>query len=458
MSDDPSDNLDHKVALFRYGLIADLIHAEIPQRGEHTGLWKKLREKADQDYDIPGSSRRRVRPETIRFWLRLYRRQGFDGLLPKTRADRGTTRNIPLWVADRLQTIKEEHPDYSVPMVIQEARRPTDSVEPVDESVALPPSTVHRLLSRAGLMQKPKGEPTSLDRRKFVYEQAGELWMSDVMHGPLVVVDTGRRKRKAYLIAFIDDATRIVPFATFALSENTSAFLPVLEQAMLRRGIPKRLYVDNGAAFRSHHLALVCARLGVTLIHAKPYKPQGKGKQERWFRTVRSRFLPTLKEADLASLETLNRRFWTWVEGEYHQTPHHGLDGQTPFERWAMHSQDVRMPSSNESLRELFLFEQKRRVHNDRTVSLDGTLYEVDASLVGQTVLLKYQPDCQKQGIEVWHQGRRIERAKPVDAYANCFVKRNSDTGLLVASDREPKPPVSFTSLRVRDLNPRGES
>ena len=108
---------------------------------------------------------------------------------------------------------------------------------------------------------------------------------------------------RAYLIAFLDDATRVVPYCAFALSENTQAFLPVFKQALMRRGIPQRLYVDNGANYRSQHLALVCAKLGVALIHARPYQPQGKGKMERWFRTVRAQLLSRLTAADTDSLE-----------------------------------------------------------------------------------------------------------------------------------------------------------
>ena len=133
-----------------------------------------------------------------------------------------------------------------------------------------------------------------------------------------------RTKHKTYLIAFIDDATRVIPYAAFAASENTRAFLPVLKQAVLRRGLPERLYVDNGANYRSQHLSLVCAKLGVALIHARPYRPQGKGKIERWFKTVRAQLLTRLTEADTQSLDALNRRLWAWTEGEYHQTPHHG--------------------------------------------------------------------------------------------------------------------------------------
>jgi len=436
-----SQSPETQIALFRYGLIADLIH--LP-RGKGSRLYAKLREKAALEYTIPGTHRTRVEVETIRDWLGQYRRGGFDALKPKPRSDIGACRSIPQEVVDVLVSLKEEHPSYSVAMVLDEARRSGR----VSSELALPPATVHRHLSRAGVMSKPAEEPTSKDRRHFAFEKAGELWMSDVMHGPAVSVD-GRRKRKTYLIALIDDATRMIPFAAFALSENTSAFLPVLQQAILRRGIPKRLYVDNGSAFRSHHLALCCAKLGITLIHARAYQPQGKGKQERWFRTVRMQLMPQLAQADLSSLDSLNRRLWAWVEGEYHQTPHRGLAGMTPFDAWASRSDEVRLPDDAATTRELFLFEQKRKVQRDRTISLSGVVYEVDTSLVGETVTLRFDPSRRGRPVDVYFKGRKIEQAKRVDLYANCFVRRDHTTKALHPDRRLDNPPAG---LPLRDL------
>jgi putative transposase len=302
-----------------------------------------------------------VAVETLRDWLSAYKAGGFDALRPKPRADIGTARGIPGPLCDLLVMLKDDHRDWSVAMVIDTAKQ----MDKQAAAMALPVSTVHRLLSRAGVMGKWPEDPTAKDRRRFAYAQAGELWMSDVMHGPAVVVG-GRRKQKTYLIGLLDDATRVVPYAAFALSENASAFLPVLKQGVMRRGIPQRLYVDNGAAYRSHHLSLVCARLGVTLIHARPYQPAGKGKQERFFRTVRMQLLPTLGEADLGSLDALNRRLWAWVEGEYHQAPHKGLDGQTPLDAWAMRSGEVRSVGPELDLREMFLLQAQRRVRARR--------------------------------------------------------------------------------------------
>jgi hypothetical protein len=272
--------------------------------------------------------------------------------------------------------------------------------------------------------------------------------MSDVMHGPVVTAENGR-KRKSYLIGLLDDATRIVPYAAFALSENTAAFLGVLQQALLRRGVPKRLYVDNGAAYRSNHLSLVCAKLGITLIHARPYQPQAKGKQERWFRTVRMQLLPTLGAADLLSLEALNRRLWAWVEGEYHMSPHRGLDGITPLDRWTMAASEIRLVSPECDLDELFLFELKRRVQRDRTVSLHGVVYEVDASLVGETVSLRFDPSRRGRPVDVYFKGRKVEQAKRVDLYANCFVRRDHTTKALHPDQRLDDPPAGLPLRRL---------
>jgi putative transposase len=413
------DRIDEKrqqqlVALFRYGCIADFVHLAPGTRG----TYEKIREKAALEYQIPGSGRTRVAAETIRGWLKQYRRGGFDALLPQPRSDNGCSRVLPQEVTDLLVSIKDAHRDFSVQMVIDDAR----ASKKVPAEMVLAPSTVHRLLAARGLMQKqvPAAEA---DRRRFEFEKAGDLWMSDVMHGPSVPVE-GKSKRKTYLIAFIDDATRVIPFAAFALSENTQAFLPVLKQAIERRGIPKRLLVDNGAAYRSHHLSLVCAKLGTALIHARPFQPQSKGKQERWFRTVRMQLLPRLSAGDLSSLDALNRRLWAYVEGDYHHEPHRGLDGETPLDRWAKAGEEVRYPDRAMDLDDLFLLETKRRVQKDRTVSLYGRIYEVDATLVGETVTLRFDPSIVTRGVQVWADGKKVHEAKLVDVHANAFVKR----------------------------------
>lgn len=445
MTNDLEQQHRQALALFRYGLIADLI--QLPPGTQ--GLYARLQEKAAIPYTIPGSTRTRVAPETLRDWLKRYRHGGFEALLPKPRSDRGRPRLLPQAIADLLVSIKDDHPKLSVPLVIREAR--ASGHVPAD--LPLPPSTVHRLLTQAGLMRQDLNAPTERDRRRFAFQKAGELWMSDVMYGPTVFVGD-RTRRKTYLIAFLDDATRVIPYAAFALSENTQAFLPVFKQALMRRGLPLRLYVDNGANYRSHHLALVCAKLGIALIHARAYQPQGKGKLERWFRTLRAQLLTRLTPEDTRSLEALNRRLWAWVEGEYHHTPHRSLEGQTPLERWSNRADEVRFPDPTLELDEVFLFEVKRKVQKDRTVSLNGVVYEVEAALVGQNVTLRYDPAAPPgRPVQVWHEGQPIQLARPLDAYANCFVTRHRPSGTLSPNTAAPEPPSGLALRNLTDPN-----
>ena len=215
-----------------------------------------------------------------------------------------------------------------------------------------------------------------------------------------------------------------------------------------------RLFVDNGANYRSQQLALVCAKLGIALIHSRPYQPAGKGKIERFFRTLRAAVLAHLTAEATESLETLNRTLWAWVEGEYHQSPHRGLDGRTPLDQWALAGHDVRYPDPGTDLDDLFLFEAKRRVMKDRTVSLHGRLYEVDAVLVGQTVTLRYDPDAPpSRPIEVVHDAKPAGTATRLDAYANTAVKRDRPSWQLHCSTpaREPDPsPLAMRHLKEK--------
>ena len=439
---DADEKLRREVALFRYGLIADLVH--LPPGTP--GMGAKLQAKAEKQHTIPGTLRTRVAAETLRDWLQHYRRGGFDALYPKRRADLGRPRRLAPEAAELLIAIKTTHPTWSVRQVIGDAVASGQ----LPDGVRLAHSTVHRLLRAEGLMSKPTTATDGADRRRFSYRWAGQLWMSDVMHGPSFA--DGKRRRKSYLISFLDDATRVSPFSAFAHAENTVAFLPVFKQALIRRGVPQRLYVDNGANYRSQHLALICAKLGIALIHARPHQPAGKGKIERFFRTVRGQLLSALTAADSASLEALNRRLWAYLEGEYHQSPHRGLDGDTPLERWAAVGGEVRYLDAALDLDDLFLFEAKRRVMNDRTVSLNGRLYEVDPLLVGQTVILRYDPGVPPtRPLQVLHNGADAGLATILDAYANASVKRARPSRQIDVDTPAAQPPPSPLALRNLD-------
>ncbi len=400
---------DHatEVALFRYGVIMPLLDLAGAARG------RAMREQASRDWTIPGSRRTRIAESTMRDWVLIYRESGFEGLKPKRRRDRGKPRRLSDGDAGILITVRQDNPGLGVPDVVDRARAEHD----LSNGISL--SSVYRLFHAEGLMNPP---PPPRDRRRFAWEHAGELWMSDVMHGP--ACGDGRRRRKTCMIVILDDATRLVAWSAFAFSEDAASFLEVFKQALMRRGRPLRLYVDNGSACRSRQLAVICARLGIALIHATPYQPAGKGKIERYIRTCRQRFLPTLAEADRTSLDALNRRLAAWVEGEYHHTPHRGLDRMTPLDKGAASSSRVQLIGHDVDLDDLFLREVGRRVNKDRTVSLDNRLYEVAAELVGRRVTLRFDPHRPQQPLRVVVDGEDAGFAWPLDPHANARARR----------------------------------
>jgi hypothetical protein len=262
-------------------------------------------------------------------------------------------------------------------------------------------------------------EQAAVDRRRFEAQLPNDLWQSDVMHGPSVAVDG--KNRKTYLIAFIDDMSRLICHAQFYLSENLNAYLDALRQALLTRGLPRKLYVDNGPAFRSFHLHQITASLGIALIHAKPYQPQGKGKIERFFRTVRSDFLPAVRAQ---SLNDLNLALDCWIRDVYHNREHTST-GQTPLARYAAHCECVR--ATPKDLPDHFRQQARRRVAKDRTVSLAGRLFEAPIALIGKQITLFYHAHDPAR-VQARYEGKSYGMLTVVDLNVNCQVQREKDS------------------------------
>jgi len=397
-----------KIATFRFSIIGDLVTSNLGP-GEQERL---IREKARRKWQIPFSSRTHVSRSTILRWIRRYRRSGrkIESLYPDDRNDRGKSRAIDDETAQNLIQLRSEMPHAPVYALIEKA----DSRHLVTPGTHLSKTTVYRFLSRRGLMNGD--QPSVVDRRKFEAELPNDLWQSDVMHGPHVCFE-GKQK-KTYLIAFIDDHSRLIPYGAFFFSEGVTCYLQALEQAVLTRGLPRKLYVDNGSAFRSHHLELVTASLGIALIHATPYMPQGKGKIERFFRTVRSSFLSV---STANTLTDLNDTFRAWL-ADYHQKKH-SATGETPFARFTAHLECLRKAPDNITVH--FRTCARRRVAKDRTVSLNGKLYEAPVPLIGQQIELFFHPQ-NPEPVEAVFQQKSYGFLIPLDSGVNSRVKRNT--------------------------------
>lgn len=428
------ETLREQVALFRYGVISELVTRTLAP-GEKETLLTAI---AGKDWTIPGSGRTHVGRSTARDWVGLFERHGFDGLKPTVRSDAGESHVIPEQVQDHLIALRKERPTASVESVM----KAVTLAGKVPEGTRLRRSTVYRLLSRTSpAPPAPSGEPDAL---AFTYPNANDLWTSDLMHGPRLLVPGRRDGGKTYLYAFLDDATRMVPFAGFYGAENAACFQEAFKQGLLRRGVPRKLYCDNGSTFRTHHLAVICATLNVALIHSRPHRPRGRGKIERFFRHVRSAFLPHVTTEQLVDLGSLNRVFQAWLEAEYHQTPHGGLGGVTPLDRFLADEALIR--PAPESLEALMRMKVVRRVGRDRVVHVDGRLYEAPDGFAGESVEVLYDPYDLTLPVHFRRKGEKAEiPLRRLDLHLNASRPR-------APRAPEQKAPEKPTGISYLDL------
>jgi len=395
-----TENQKEEMAVFRFGIICEFVTGAQLDYGEKERL---LQQKCARKWGIPYSNRTRLSRSTILGWIRQYNGK-IQSLYPKGRSDQGKARIFDDDIASLIIKHRIDNPGATVYTLIESLEKITCK--------KFSYSSVYRFLRSRGLMNSAHPE----DRRKFEAQNPNDLWQSDVMHGPQVLYQD--KMRKTYLIAIIDDHSRLITAAGFYLSENLKTYLKVLEQAFLTRGLPRKLYVDNGPAFRSHHLKYVAASLSIALIHARPYKPQGKGKIERWFRTVRMSFLQTFSGK---TLEDLNTAFEQWLNVDYHQSKHSSTS-QTPFKRFTSAMECIRV--APQDLKDHFRKTVRRKVAKDRTITLNGYMFEAPVSLIGRHVDIKYHEDTPRKA-EVIYKSQSYGFLIPVDLSVNCRVKRH---------------------------------
>jgi len=395
-----------EIALFRYTLILPLIRGEYPPGGKD-----KLRQQiASRSYDIPHSSRRSVSASTLARWERIYQERGFDGLKPTPRADRGVCRAISSETLDRAETLKREQPLRSARSIIRILS--LDTTNPIPEP-RIAPRTLRRQLSRRGataarLLAEQRPKPY----RRFERSHFGDLWQGDAMHGPyLPDPATPDKERQAFLFAFLDDHTRLVPHAQFYWNEQLPRMEDCFKRAILRYGRPLSVYVDQGSVYRADQFNTVCASLGIQRISGTPYYPEGRGKIERFFQFVQSDFLPELAHSSVITLRQLNESLLAWIEVVYH-TKLHNETGQAPLERFRQDPAPTTRPADPEELRQAFLHRATRKVTKTATFSFHNNRYRVPDYLRGQTVELRYDPFDLTQ-IEVWFNDAFLQLAEP---------------------------------------------
>lgn len=422
-----------QVALFRYQLICPALDPALSTKARG----RIVRAIAARTHAGPFGGQHAYSRDSLDRWIRRYRTGGFDALMPSIRQPGS---RIDTGVLELAVALKRERPERTAAQVAR-ILRASSGYSPSE-------STLLRLFHRRELMGPAAGGAVVFGR--FEADTPNERWVGDALHGPRV------GGRKTYLFAFLDDHARLAVGYRFGFAEDTVRLAAALEPALAARGVPGSAYVDNGSAFVDAWLLRACGKLGIRLVHSTPHRPQGRGKIERFFRTVRDQFLvevtdtsdAEIAEAGLspaAALLELNGLFTAWVESVYHHQVH-SETGQTPLARWNDGWQAAGhgpvMPAAD-ALSEAFLWSTLRTVTKTATVSLHGNTYQVEAALAGRKVELVFSPFNLEQ-IEVRHGGRSYGPAVPHVITRHAHPKARPET---------PEPlPVPATGIAYLQL------
>ncbi len=411
------------IALFRYRVIAEAIGPRLSP-AERGSIVRAL---AHQPHEHPDGSQRRYSRGTLDRWLRAYREQGLDGLKPDPRADLGAVRRHPELLAEAC-ALRLELPTRSAAQI--------GAILFARHRIRVAERTIREHLQRRGLQRAAlAGQPRAFGR--FEAARPNELWIGDVLVGPFVPHPRTNGSQRAYLFVLLDDYSRLLVHGRWVADQNTRAGQDVLRAAIQRRGMPERLYVDNGAPYSNAALERSCAVLGIRLIHSRPYSPEGRGKQERLNRFIRERFLNEAEAHGIASLQELNDRFLAWAE-QVCNTRQHAETGQTPIAR--LTSQGPLPTVEPSLLREAFRWSVIRRVTATASVSLAGNRYAVDPSLIGRRVELRFDPEDLTR-LDVFWEGRPVGQAIPF------IVGRHVHRQVPQAQPPAPAPPTGVDYL-----------
>jgi transposase InsO family protein len=395
------------IALFRFSLIAPLLNNQAADPKAY------LEEMASRVWDVPHYGKKEYNFRTIQRWLLEYRKHNIDGLKPQPRSDRGSSRVIADDLGEQIVNRRTENPHLSVMLFYDLLAK-----EGVLLRSKVSYHSLYRFLRNKGLAKPILDDVTPKDRKKFAFDEVNRMWQGDMMVGPKVLV--GGKKRQSFLFAFLDDCSRMFTHACFVLDQSLDAMKRVYIEAVLRRGIPGIVYLDNAKIYRSQLFHTACARMGTTVAHTEPFDGASKGKIERAFRTVRQRFL-ALHPEPLSSLDELNQLFWRWLEDDYHRRVHSSL-GISPLDKYLSQIQTVRVADDPEAVWKLFMRREQRRVNNDATISIQSRVFEVPCCLIGKRVEARFDDNLEK--VLIYDGDLQVGEGKPVNLGDNALVRR----------------------------------
>ena len=402
------ENLRNQIALFRYGILAPYIQRQVDTKAP----WTFFRDAADKKYQYIDGTFRSVSPSSIERWLKSYNEKGFDGLKPLGRSDVGKQRKIDDELSKKITYYVEEYPRLPATQIYEKL---INTNEITSKELSL--STVTRFVTT---IKKSKGLKPITEYKRYEKEHINEVWYGDTTYGPYITIDG--KKRRVYIIALIDDASRKITACEAFLEDNYINLMKVIKSGISSCGKPKLFSFDNGANYRSNQMTLLGARIGVAINYCPIYTPTSKAKIERFFLTLKNQYLCLIKPNDYHDLDTFNKDLRAYIQ-KYNTTPHSSLeDNMSPNDRFYKES-NIIIEMSQEKIEKSFLLELERTVTPDSVIKIDNIEYEVDYHYQNQKILLRYSPDLSKVYV-VDKSDDSLKEIKLLDKISNSGVKR----------------------------------
>ena len=411
MEQEERDKDKNAIALFRYGLISSLVNNTYEEESKA----EYYRNVASKTYTFKDKELK-VTPSTIKKWYLDYQKLGYNGLIPKSRTDLNTSRKLSIEAQQKIVNYKETYPHISGTLIYQKLIE-----DGYINEFEVSKSTVLKFIRDNYLLF---GDDGKIDRRAFEMEFANDMWDADTSHGPYLTIDN--KKVKTYLIALIDDASRLITNAKFYFEDNAINFQKTFKEGLKKYGIPKKIFLDNGKTYKNEQLAIICANCGMELIYTKPYSPQSKAKIERWFHTMKETWMRGINWVDIKDIDELNEMLNEFIN-KYNNDIHSSLKDKdnnniSPKQRWFKDQDRIKKIDSNQ-IDEYFLHTAYPTIRADSIAHIKKLEYEVPTKYIGKKVTVKYD-FLDRTKAWIYEENKKVEAIHLVDKIANSKIRR----------------------------------
>ena len=405
MNNSKKDDLDTKIALFRYELIIPVLNRTYPDRSA-LQYFKRI---ASAPLKYPDGTSKEYSFQTIRYWYDTYQKEGFSGLMPKTRNDKGRSRKLNKTLKNKIIEMKQTNPRMTATSIYLKLIEDGNILK---KDISL--STITRFIA-----SKPEFNHIPVeDMRAFEMEHTNDMWQLDTTYCSYIK-DSRGHKLRTYLIMIIDDHSRMIVGYGFFLEDNAVNVQTVLKRAIAKYGVPKRLYADNGKPYKNEQLPIICAQLQIQIIHAQVYHGNSKGKIERSFKSVKEQWMYNTDFDQFKNIEDIDSAFALYISKK-NNSPHASLNGNTPVNVFMDDESSIRRVEA-ERLEKIFYHTATRKVANDATIRLNTKVFETKQEYIGSKITIKYKPDLSEVYIFDDDSYIKISEVKKVD---NSKIKR----------------------------------